>query len=315
MKAGKTEIKILRSDILSLDCDVLVIPATQSLRMDTGLGKAVKERGGRAIEEDVLKMASALELGNVLSTTAGKLKAKHILHAVLRDSGPVREEVLRKSVALSFVAAADLEAKCLVLPALGCEQGDFPPIGSAKIIAQEILKHVREARMPLEEIIVCLADESLFKIFEQTIRGYIDHIQDDLGKGPYVTVDAIIERPEGIILIERSNPPYGWALPGGFVDYGESLETAVVREVKEETGLDFVDVRQFHTYSDPDRDPRFHTISTVFIGRGEGTPQFGSDAKGLKVVPHEELLNLDYAFDHKKVIQDYLNYRNPQEAG
>ena len=94
-------------------------------------------------------------------------------------------------------------------------------------------------------------------------------------------------------------------LPGGFLDYGESLETAAKREAKEETNLDLADLRQFHTYSEMGRDPRFQTISTVFIAKGKGTPQFGDDAKGLKIVPYEELSNLEYAFDHKQIIEDY----------
>ncbi|NLE64722.1 MAG: NUDIX hydrolase [Elusimicrobia bacterium] len=129
---------------------------------------------------------------------------------------------------------------------------------------------------------------------------------DDLGWGPYVTTDIIIEVAGGVVIIERSNPPYGWALPGGFVDRGESLETAACREAKEETGLDLEDLRQFHIYSDPSRDPRFHTVTTVFTAKGIGTPRAGDDAKGLRVVPRAELLKRTYAFDHDKVLSDYL---------
>ena len=110
---------------------------------------------------------------------------------------------------------------------------------------------------------------------------------------------------EGIILIERSNPPYGWALPGGFLDYGESLEQAAVREAKEETNMGLENLRQFHTYSKPGRDPRFQTVSTVFIATGKGIPQFGDDAKSLKIVRYDDLSNLDYAFDHKEIIKEY----------
>lgn len=137
-----------------------------------------------------------------------------------------------------------------------------------------------------------------------------------LSNRPFTTVDAIIElpalpagRPEGIILIERLNPPFGWALPGGFVDYGESLEEAVKREAKEETNMDLIELQQFHTYSDPKRDPRFHTIGTVFIAKAKGRPKAGDDAKGLKIVQYGDLLKLDYAFDHKQIIADYLNSR------
>ena len=131
-------------------------------------------------------------------------------------------------------------------------------------------------------------------------------------KTPYVTVDLIIELPDGIVVIERKNPPHGWALPGGFVDIGETIEHAACREAKEETNLDLKDLRQMHTYSDPKRDPRFHTVSTVFIARGEGRPQSGDDAKNLKVVPYEELLTIDYAFDHKKIMQDYVELRHSE---
>lgn len=127
---------------------------------------------------------------------------------------------------------------------------------------------------------------------------------------PFVTVDMIIELPQGVVIIERRNPPFGWALPGGFVDVGESLEDAACREAKEETNLDLKDLEQMHTYSDPKRDPRFHTVSTVFIAQGEGQARSGDDAKNLKIVPYEELLKIEYAFDHKQVVMDYLKYRS-----
>ena len=98
-------------------------------------------------------------------------------------------------------------------------------------------------------------------------------------RNPVPTVDVIIEWDKGkIVLIHRKNPPPGWALPGGFVDYGETLEEAAVREAREETSLEIRLVRQFHTYSRPDRDPRRHTISTVFIAQGQGRPQAADDA-------------------------------------
>src|SRR5512139_441009 len=93
-------------------------------------------------------------------------------------------------------------------------------------------------------------------------------------RNPIPTVDIIIEiESKGIILIKRKNPPNGWALPGGFVDYGESLEVAAVREAKEETDLDVKLIKQFHTYSDPKRDPRHHSISTIYTAKANGTPE------------------------------------------
>ena len=109
-------------------------------------------------------------------------------------------------------------------------------------------------------------------------------------RNPLPTVDIIIEVAESIVLIERRNPPHGWALPGGFVDYGESLENAAVREAREETSLEVKLIEQFHTYSDPRRDPRHHTLSTVFIGTARGEPEAADDANG----PHrpDELVDL-----------------------
>ena len=128
-------------------------------------------------------------------------------------------------------------------------------------------------------------------------------------KNPTPTVDIIIRLPDdGIVLIKRKNPPYGYALPGGFVDEGESLEQAAVREAREETSLDVTLVRQFHTYSDPARDPRQHTISTVFVGNARGTPQAADDAAEIRVV-NEDSIPPEMAFDHRKILDDYLNNR------
>ena len=126
-------------------------------------------------------------------------------------------------------------------------------------------------------------------------------------RNPIPTVDIIIEYGEGVVLIKRKNPPYGWAIPGGFVEYGESLETAARREAKEEVGLDLENLRQFHTYSEPGRDPRCHTISTVFIAQGKGIPKADTDAKTVKVFKKEELPEKSkFAFDHKSILEDYF---------
>ena len=126
-------------------------------------------------------------------------------------------------------------------------------------------------------------------------------------KNPVPTVDIIIELGNSIVLIERKNPPHGWALPGGFVDYNESYEEAAIREAKEETGLDVALIRQFHTYSKPDRDPRQHTASTVFIATSEGTPQGLDDALQAKAFTRDNLPEL--VFDHTQIVDDYFNNR------
>lgn len=119
-------------------------------------------------------------------------------------------------------------------------------------------------------------------------------------------MDIIIEYNGGIILIKRKNPPEGWALPGGFVGYGESLESAATREAKEETGLDIELLRQFHTYSDPKRDPRHHTITTVFIAKSRGRAVAGDDAKEIGIFSKDNL-PAQIAFDHRDILNDYFS--------
>lgn len=127
-------------------------------------------------------------------------------------------------------------------------------------------------------------------------------------KNPYPTVDIIIEYRGGIVLIKRRNPPYGWAIPGGFVEYGESLPEAAIREAKEETSLDIKLIEQFYTYSKPSRDPRFHTISTVFIAKGEGELKSADDASEAGVF-NKDSLPQEIAFDHREILMDYFYYK------
>lgn len=126
-------------------------------------------------------------------------------------------------------------------------------------------------------------------------------------RNPVPTVDIIIETEGGIVLIERKNPPHGWALPGGFVDYGESFEEAARREAAEETGLTVTLTLQFHTYSDPKRDARRHTASTVFIATASGPPIAADDAQRAGVFQKETLPPL--VFDHERILRDYFAFK------
>ena len=132
-------------------------------------------------------------------------------------------------------------------------------------------------------------------------------------RNPAPTVDIIIElinkpsRP--IVLIERKNEPFGWAIPGGFVDYGESIETSAIREAEEEVSLKVELVEQFHVYSDPARDPRQHTLAIVFIATAKGEPVAADDAKDLGIF-HQWDLPQNLCFDHDRIMEDYWNYRN-----
>ena len=124
-------------------------------------------------------------------------------------------------------------------------------------------------------------------------------------RNPFPTVDIIIEINGGIVLIERRNPPFGWALPGGFVDYGESLEDAAIREAREETSLEVYDLRLLGCYSDPSRDSRMHTISTTYAAKGYGSPRAADDAVNLRIFRPDELPD-QLCFDHGAILSDYL---------
>ena len=130
---------------------------------------------------------------------------------------------------------------------------------------------------------------------------------------PYLAVDGIInvqnEKGEfvGIVLIERKYPPIGFALPGGFVEVGETVEEAVIREMKEETGLDVIILRQFRVYSDPNRDPRFHVASVVFECVARGEPEGSDDAKVARIFSYDNIPFDKLVFDHPKILKDYLN--------
>ena len=126
-------------------------------------------------------------------------------------------------------------------------------------------------------------------------------------KNPIPTVDTIIHYRHKIVLIKRGEPPFGLALPGGFVEYGESLEDAACREALEETNLRVENLIQFKAYSDPSRDKRQHNITVVFYGDGKGNPSAGSDARAIVLFSPEDALEHEFAFDHKDILFEYIN--------
>jgi len=316
MRIKDTEIKIIQGDITELKVDAIVNAANNKLLMGGGVAGAIKKRGGKVIEEEAVKKGP-IKIGEALATSAGSLPAKYVIHAATMGMNFATDEIkIRNSCRSSLNVARELKIRSVAFPALGCGVGAFPLLASAKIMSQEVFRHLKERESgSLKEIIFCLFDKEAFDIFNKGVISYLEYIIYKLQNGPFTTVDAIIEIPSpaggegGIVIIERSNPPFGWALPGGFVDYNESLEDAVLREAKEETNLELSEIKQFHTYSQPGRDPRFHTIGTVFIAQAKGKPRAGDDAAGLKVVKLSEVGDLDFAFDHKKIIMDYIAYK------
>ena len=153
------------------------------------------------------------------------------------------------------------------------------------------------------------------RILKRVIKGRSGYIRRKSGCCPIPTVDIIIEIENSkVILIKRKNPPYGWAIPGGFVDRGESLEQAAAREAKEETSLEVSNLRQFHTYSAPDRDPRFHTISTVFTAKASGQPKAEDDAIEIGIFGEKELPD-EIAFDHREILADYFSAKHKLQVG
>ena len=128
------------------------------------------------------------------------------------------------------------------------------------------------------------------------------------GRNPLPTADVIIEVGDRIVLVRRKYPPEGWAIPGGFVETGETVESAAVREALEETGLPVTLVALLGVYSDPERDPRHPTISTVYVGRANGAPAGGDDAAEARLFSEADLPS-PIAFDHAAILADYFRYK------
>lgn len=306
MKVKDTDIIIKQGDITEQRTSAIVNAANNEFSMGGGLAKVIRERGGKAIEEEAIKLGPK-EVGESVVTSAGKLQAKYVIHAsTMAMDFKTDEFKIRKAAATALKRAQEYKMSSLSFCALGCGVGKFPYKDCAKVMSQEVFRYLRETTSPsLKKIVFVLKSRQVYEIFKKQVLSYLEHLMRKVSQGPFLTVDGVVEYGQGIVLVKRLNPPFGWALPGGFVDYGETVEEAVKREIKEEINLDFVDFKQLKVYSNPLRDPRFHTVSVVFKGIGKGKLQAASDAK------EAEVFKLDFlpehiAFDHRQIIDDYI---------
>jgi len=302
------EVEVIKGDITEIAVEAIVNAANNKLVMGGGVAGAIKRKGGAVIEEEAVK-SGPVKVGESVITSAGMLPSKYVIHSATMGMDFATDEgKIRNSARSALKLAGDRNIKSLAFPALGCGVGGFDPVFCAKIMSQEIFRVLRENRHPaLKRVTFVLRDEKTRDIFKDTVAGYLEYISKKIEEGPFVTVDLIIETGSGVVIIERSNPPFGWALPGGFVDYGESLEDAAAREAKEETSLDVFDLVQFHTYSGPERAPRFHTVSTVFTAGAKGRPRAGSDAGNIKIITPKDLDRINFAFDHREILKEYFS--------
>jgi len=225
--------------------------------------------------------------------------------------GEIDEKSLRREIHAVFLKAQEQNHETLAFDIESWISGKISggytvtPEIISKLMAQEAFRYLQSQNaMALKKILFVAGEENLAAVFEQNIYEYLRHLTEDFSGGPYLTVDGIVEYNQGIVLIERKNPPLGWALPGGFLDRGEKIAAAVVREVKEETNLEFTAIGEFKVCSDPARDPRFHTVSVVFYGKGQGQLRAASDAKNARVFPWDRLPQV-IAFDHREIIEEY----------
>jgi len=291
-------------DITEEKVEAIVNPANTNLLMGGGLSLKIKNKAGIEIEKEV-KNKRYIKKGEAICTGGWKLPSKYVIHtATMGMDFKSDYKTIEKCMENTLNLSEKMKITSISFPALGCGTGKLKLEKVSQIMIEKVMKFLSR-KIFLEEINFVLYKQSDFEKFLSVAEKYLIDITKKTYKNPVPTVDIIIEYKKDIILIERKNYPYGWALPGGFVNYGESLEKAAEREAKEETGLELEDLKQFHTYSQPGRDPRYHTISTVFTAKGKGKLKSGDDAKKVKIFNKENLPE-NVAFDHKTILSDYF---------
>jgi len=228
-------------------------------------------------------------------------------HSNTRFSNKNIENVIKIAVRNLLHQATKLSRTSVTLPVFYYNQGKMSIRDSFNIMLEEIISAVGYNEYP-KHVILALPEKpkNLFATCEKIATEMLGCLAKKTFKNPYPASDIIITKNNGIVLIHRKNFPFGWAIPGGFIDYGESAETAAIREAKEETGLDVRNLKLFGVFSKPGRDPRFHTISIVFTADGKGKIKAGDDACKAKIF-YKNALPEDIAFDHKKILAQFFN--------
>ncbi len=295
-------------DITKEKVDAIVNPANTKLQMGGGVSLNIRKKGGFEIEKEAMKKGP-IKKGEAIFTNGWKLPSKYVIHTATMEMNFKSDyKTIEKCMENTLNLSEKMKIKSVSFPALGCGTGKLKLENVSKIMIEKVMGFLSK-KMFLEEINFILYKKNDFEKFLSVAEKYLIDITKKTYKNPIPTVDIIIEYGQGIILIERKNYPYGWALPGGFVNYGESLENTAEREAKEETGLELENLKQFYTYSQPGRDPRYHTISTVFTAKGKGKLKSGDDAKKAKIFKRENFPE-KIAFDHKTIISDYFKLRS-----
>jgi O-acetyl-ADP-ribose deacetylase (regulator of RNase III) len=299
-----TEVEVVKGDITQVDVEAIVNAANTQLQMGGGVAKAILRKGGQVIQQEADKVGP-IELAAAAITTAGNLKAKYVIHAATMNLDfKTDQEIIRQATRSTLEITKEKDIKSLAFCALGCGVGKIPLDKAARIMLEEVI-HYAQWNHNLQRVLFVLYTDEAFNIFSEIMTERFVRTMQKLTNNPIPTVDIIIDNGESIVLIERKNPPFGWALPGGFCELGESVEVGAFREAEEETGLKVENSKQFHVYSDPKRDPRFHTISVVFTATTNKQPKADSDAKDAKFFS-EDNLPQEIAFDHRKIIDDYF---------
>ncbi len=189
-----TQIKIIQADITEVKVDAIVNAVNNKLVMGGGVAGVIRKKGGKVIEDEAVKKGP-IGIGEAVATGAGSLAAKYVIHAATMGMDFQTDEIkIRDSCRNALKVAEELKISSIAFPALGCGVGGFPFKAAAKIMAQEVFRHLRENESVLKEIVFCLYNQEAYEVFQKNALGYLDYIVNKL-KGPYVTVDAIIEMP------------------------------------------------------------------------------------------------------------------------